>query len=155
MRIRSVSPLIATIILIALTVAIGAIIVGWGRSYVQKQMMCTSFSLYISDYRATSSSLILTVQNTGIAIDLSRYTLQVYIISKDGSSVDVQPCSNTNTSAKCVILNMGGSLYQDNIIGEGTYFRLNLTGYYIGNLPQSAKILIQGCGDVSNTIYFI
>jgi len=118
-------------------------------------MACTGFSLYISEYRATSSSLILTVQNTGTAIDLGRYTLQVYITSKDGSSVDIQSCSNTDTSAKCVILSMGGGLYQGNIIGEGTYFRLNLTGYYSGNLPQSAKILIEGCGDVSNTIYFV
>jgi len=47
MRIRSVSPLIATIILIALTVAIGAIIVGWGRSYVQKQVSCLGASVNI------------------------------------------------------------------------------------------------------------
>lgn len=35
---RSVSPLIATIILIALTVALGAIIVGWAKSYVSSQV---------------------------------------------------------------------------------------------------------------------
>ncbi|RIB35343.1 MAG: hypothetical protein BXU00_02345 [Candidatus Nanoclepta minutus] len=44
MKIRGVSPLIATIILIALTVSIGAIIVGWGRSYIQKQMICAGMS---------------------------------------------------------------------------------------------------------------
>jgi len=152
MGIKGVSPLIATIILIALTVSIGAIIVGWGRSYIQKQMMCTGFSLYISEYRAKNSSLILTVQNTGSPIDLTRYTLQVYLT---GSLGDVIECSNTNSTARCIIMYMSEVMYNDTVIGEATYFKLNLTTYNSSNLPQSAKILIKGCGDVSNTIYFV
>jgi len=51
MKIKGVSPLIATIILIALTISIGAIIVAWGRSYVQKQMTCAGMSASL-DYES-------------------------------------------------------------------------------------------------------
>jgi len=153
MRIKSVSPLIATIILIALTVSIGAIIVGWGRSYIQKQMMCTGFSLYISDYRVTNSSLVLIVQNTGNAIDLGRYTLQTYITS---NNIAIEDCGYNTSEYNCIVEYLDGRPYSPyDTIKEGIYFMLNLTGYNSTNLPQSVKILIKGCGDVSNTVIFV
>ena len=42
---RAVSPLIATILLVALTVSIGAMVIGWGRQYVQQQTGCLGYKL--------------------------------------------------------------------------------------------------------------
>jgi len=42
-------------------------------------MTCTGFSLYISEYRSTSDYLLLVVQNTGIAIDLSKLAISIHL----------------------------------------------------------------------------
>ncbi|BFI73890.1 hypothetical protein YN1_8770 [Nanoarchaeota archaeon] len=73
---RSVSPLIATIILIALTVALGAIIVGWARGYVNSQVSTLGaqaeiLSALYSAYTPSGSSspsyylINITVENIG------------------------------------------------------------------------------------------
>jgi len=83
MRIKGVSPLIATIILIALTVSIGAIIVGWGRSYVQKQTSCLGMSIQLSNLKGGASAWNITITNIGEQpVLLSR--LKGVIILKEG-----------------------------------------------------------------------
>ncbi|MEM5880115.1 MAG: hypothetical protein QXQ16_02390 [Candidatus Aenigmatarchaeota archaeon] len=67
---KSISPLIATFILITLTVAIGAMIVAWGRQYVQKQIMCAgmgaSLTVISKDFPDNDSwSITLNLFNTG------------------------------------------------------------------------------------------
>jgi len=75
---RSVSPLIATILLVALTVSIGAMIIGWGRQYVQQQTACLEYSIQIIETRNISEEnvtlqdqnytflkLELIIENTG------------------------------------------------------------------------------------------
>jgi len=67
MRIKGVSPLIATIILIALTVSIGAIIVGWGRSYIQRQASCLNVGFEILSLEFDGNNIKnIAVLNTGL-----------------------------------------------------------------------------------------
>ena len=54
---RGVSPLIATVLLIAFAVALGAVVMNWGRSYVTEQ---------VSEVKQTS----LTIDCSGVAIDI-------------------------------------------------------------------------------------
>ncbi len=66
MNVRSVSPLIATIVLISLTIAIGAIIVGWGRAYIQKQTSCLGVGFEILSLEFNGSTIKdIKVLNTG------------------------------------------------------------------------------------------
>ncbi|MEM4680725.1 MAG: hypothetical protein QW038_02940 [Nanopusillaceae archaeon] len=67
---KSISPLIATFILITLTVAIGAMIVAWGRQYVQKQIMCAgmgaSLTVISKNFPNNASwNITLNLFNTG------------------------------------------------------------------------------------------
>lgn len=54
-------------VLIALTVEVSAIFVGWGRSYVQRQTSCLGISLYIQNvvYDTASGKYNITVVNNG------------------------------------------------------------------------------------------
>ncbi|MGC9133332.1 MAG: archaellin/type IV pilin N-terminal domain-containing protein [Nanopusillaceae archaeon] len=96
---RSVSPLIATIILIALTVALGAIIVGWARGYVRGQVSNLGAQLeYLSSSCNSSvqisvggkpinvTSLNLTVSNTG-SVDIYPQSLSVEINTLSGETI--------------------------------------------------------------------
>lgn len=66
---RAISPLIATFILISLTVAVGAMIVAWGRNYVQKQMVCirlgARMSVVSKDFTSVPAIINISVMNTG------------------------------------------------------------------------------------------
>mgnify|MGYP001770643928 CR=1 FL=1 len=76
---RAISPLIATIILVALTVAIGALIVNWGRAYVSKSMSCVTLSMSL--YNPTKGTnyidfkLFYTSENP---TEFSDYTVKIY-----------------------------------------------------------------------------
>ena len=63
---KPVSPLIASILLITLTVSIGAMIIGWGRQYVQQKTGClgVGFEILAVNFDGSSMSNI-EVLNTG------------------------------------------------------------------------------------------
>ena len=94
MNIRSVSPLIATIVLISLTIAIGAIIVGWGRAYVQKQVSCATMSATLSykkyEYNPSTKTydIYLSIVNSGGSI-INLKDTYIKIISADLTTSDV------------------------------------------------------------------
>ncbi|MFZ8801154.1 MAG: archaellin/type IV pilin N-terminal domain-containing protein [Candidatus Nanopusillus sp.] len=67
MKIKAVSPLIATIILIALTVALGAIIIGWARNYVSSEVSKLGAQVQILQviYDNLNGNITILAQNIG------------------------------------------------------------------------------------------
>jgi flagellin-like protein len=131
MKIKAVSPLIATIILIALTVALGAIIVGWARSYVSSQVSNLGAQVQILQviYNNSNGNISILVQNIGSA-QLVGNNLLVSFSSTNGKS---QKCPLVLSS------NMGGYLacYIYNITDPSS-----ATSLINGTIPQNSIFLI-------------
>jgi flagellin-like protein len=104
---RGVSPLIATVLLIAFAVALGAVVMNWGRQYVEDT---TKFAKEKSDvdvkcsigvviefdeqggmkqicYNSTGSSVNFTLKNNGPSADIS--ALQVRMYGQNGINITV------------------------------------------------------------------
>jgi len=151
MSIKGVSPLIATIILIALTVSIGAIIVGWGRSYIQKQIKCTSYSadLYIAQWKPQNSVLEIKFVNSGIEPILKNELLVIILDTQGGKRV----CGNDTLNTE----GCSHSLASPSRIDPGNYsiFSVSIPSttpwkdYIVGG---ELWLEIIGCGRISPTI---
>ncbi|BBL45582.1 hypothetical protein MJ1_0420 [Nanobdella aerobiophila] len=130
MKIKAVSPLIATIILIALTVALGAVIVGWAKGYVRGQ---------ISNLGAQSE--ILVAQEGGGAINITAENIGSNAILANDIEVEVQTA--TGNIYKCPVV-------QNSAAGSA------LT-CYVSNIvnPSNTSISYLGSSISSNTIFVI
>jgi len=142
MRIKGVSPLIATIILIALTVSIGAIIVGWGRSYIQRQTSCLGISLLIQSvvYDTNTGKYNITVLNNGEQqVIVGR--LKVGFVDANGYTQSTNP---TITDLQ------GNQIPSDNAILPGE--KILLIAGVPSSISNPAYVYIhhQVCGKVSN-----
>ena len=84
---RTVSPLIASILLIALTVSIGAMIIGWGRQYVQQQTSCLGVSVQLSDLWGGTNGWNITVTNSGEQVIQIGRLKSVVILEGGGKDV--------------------------------------------------------------------
>ena len=136
MRIKAVSPLIATIILIALTVALGAIIVGWARGYVGSQVTNLGAQVQILQVSHNDSNGIanisILVQNLG-STQLVANNLLVKFSSTNGES---QKCplvlsSNTGGYLECYVYNItdpsSTNPYINGTIPQNSLFLINMT----------------------------
>ena len=136
MRIKAVSPLIATIILIALTVALGAIIVGWARGYVGSQVTNLGAQVQILQVSHNDSNSIanisILVQNLG-STQLVANNLLVKFSSTNGES---QKCplvlsSNTGGYLECYVYNItdpsSTNPYINGTIPQNSLFLINMT----------------------------
>ena len=136
MKIKAVSPLIATIILIALTVALGAIIVGWARGYVGSQV--TNLGAQVEILQVTYNSngnfanISILAQNIG-STQLIANNLLVKFSSTNGES---QKCpltlsGNAQQYLACYIYNItdpsSGNSYINGTISQNTIFLINMT----------------------------
>ncbi|MFP3256476.1 MAG: archaellin/type IV pilin N-terminal domain-containing protein [Candidatus Nanopusillus acidilobi] len=133
MKIKAVSPLIATIILIALTVALGAIIVGWARSYVSRQV--TNLGAQVEILQVTYNSngnISILAQNIG-STQLVTNNLLIEFSSTNGES---QKCplalsGNAGGYLACYIYNItdpsSGNSYINGTIPQNTIFLINMT----------------------------
>jgi len=89
---KAVSPLIATIVLISFTIAIGSLVINWGKQFITAQTQglqqagveCQKENADIIKviYDKTHSKLAFTIKNTG-EIDIAFRKVNVYY--KDGS----------------------------------------------------------------------
>jgi len=148
MRKRAVSPLIATIILIALTVSIGAVIVAWARNYMITQLTCAQTHVTINSYTKGASMITITVTNDGnIDIPLNSTDLSAVVITTQGIA---HTCSIAPTlqSTKCNLL------AQNDILRVGGIASLSIA---FGNeLPvdnvASIFLTYGKCGQISNQI---
>jgi len=144
MRIRSVSPLIATIILIALTVAIGAIIVGWGRSYVQQQTSCLGYEVVIEDatVNVTSKTITLKIRNTG-EVPIRQNLTEVYFYNINGNRYRIP---STNIFLFDEINNMNNVI----LVGSSGRINANFTGITSCNDVLEVEVGIMRCGIITN-----
>jgi len=129
MKIKAVSPLIATIILIALTVALGAIIVGWARGYVGSQVTNLGAQVQILQviYNNSNGNMAILAQNIG-SNQLVVNNLLVKFSSTNGNS---QKCplvlsSNTGGYLACYVYNItdpsSGNSYINGTIPQNSIF---------------------------------
>jgi len=134
MKIKAVSPLIATIILIALTVALGAIIVGWAKGYVSNQVTNLGAQVEILQvtYNNSNGNISILVQNIG-STQLSANNLLVEFSSTNGNS---QKCpvvlsGNAGGYLECYIYNItnpsSGNSYINGTIPQNSIFQINMT----------------------------
>jgi len=134
MKIKAVSPLIATIILIALTVALGAIIVGWARGYVSSQVTNLGAQVQILQviYNNSNGNMAILAQNIG-SNQLVVNNLLVKFSSTNGNS---QKCplvlsSNTGGYLACYVYNItdpsSGNSYINGTIPQNSIFLINMT----------------------------
>jgi len=134
MKIKAVSPLIATIILIALTVALGAIIVGWARGYVSSQVSNLGAQVQILQvsYNDSNGDISILVQNIG-STQLIANNLLVEFSSTNGES---QKCplalsGNAQGYLECYIYNItdpsSGNSYINGTIPQNKIFLINMT----------------------------
>ena len=134
MKIKAVSPLIATIILIALTVALGAIIVGWAKGYVNNQVTSLGAQVQILQvsYNNSNGNIAILVQNIG-STQLVANNLLVEFSSTNGES---QKCplvlsSNTGGYLACYVYNItdpsSGNSYINGTIPQNSIFLINMT----------------------------
>jgi archaeal flagellin N-terminal-like domain len=134
MKIKAVSPLIATIILIALTVALGAIIVGWARGYVSSQVSNLGAQVQILQviYNNSNGDMSILAQNIG-SNQLVVNNLLVKFSSTNGNS---QKCplvlsSNTGGYLACYVYNItnpsSGNSYINGTIPQNSIFLINMT----------------------------
>jgi len=137
MKIKAVSPLIATIILIALTVALGAIIVGWARGYVTSQVTNLGAQVEILQVFPNNSNgnfvnISILVQNIG-STQLIANNLLVEFSSTNGES---QKCplalsGNAQQYLECYIYNItdpsSGNSYINGTISQNKIFLINMT----------------------------
>jgi len=152
MKIKAVSPLIATIILIALTVALGAIIVGWARGYVSSQV--TNLGAQVEILQVTYDSngnIAILAQNIG-STQLVANNLLVEFTSTSGKS---QKCplalsGNAQQYLECYIYNItdpsSGNSYINGTIPQNTIFLINMTvnmnNFSISSSPAGSTIYV-------------
>lgn len=134
MKIKAVSPLIATIILIALTVALGAIIVGWAKGYVSNQVTNLGAQVQILQvtYNNSNGNIEILAQNIG-STQLVANNLLVEFSSINGNS---QKCpvvlsGNAQGYLECYIYNItdpsSGNSYINGTIPQNSIFQINMT----------------------------
>ena len=134
MKIKAVSPLIATIILIALTVALGAIIVGWARGYVSSQVTNLGAQVQILQviYNNSNGNMAILAQNIG-SNQLVVNNLLVKFSSTNGNS---QKCplvlsGNAGGYLSCYVYNItdpsSGNSYINGTIPSNSIFLINMT----------------------------
>ncbi|MDT7891067.1 MAG: archaellin/type IV pilin N-terminal domain-containing protein [Candidatus Nanopusillus sp.] len=134
MKIKAVSPLIATIILIALTVALGAIIVGWARSYVGSQVTNLGAQVQILQviYNNSNGNIAILAQNIG-STQLVAKDLLITFSSINGKSQKCPLVSSSNDTKylACYIYNITNpsstTSLIDGTIPQNSLFLINMT----------------------------
>jgi len=137
---KGISPLIATVLIIAFTVAVAGIVSLWASGFAQvttrdiqnrseERIHCTYGSIAISDvnFCSTRNELSGRLTNNGI-IDLGQITLQE--VYSNGSSPTQGLCLSGSSVISCTTANLTikpGYLYTFNISGISTGFdRVNV-----------------------------
>jgi len=145
---RAVSPLIATIILIALTVSIGAVVVAWARNYMMTQLTCAQTHVTIDRYVKGNNMITITVTNDGnIDIPLNSTDLSAVVVTKQGIT-HTCTMSQTLQSTKCNLL------AQNEVLRAGGVASLSIA--FGNDLPVdnvvSVALVYGKCGQISNQI---
>ncbi|MGC9079432.1 MAG: archaellin/type IV pilin N-terminal domain-containing protein [Nanopusillaceae archaeon] len=156
MKMRSVSPLIATIILIALTVALGAIIVGWARGYVKGQVSTLGANAQVLGVVCNKNLVNVTIQNIG-STQINLQYLSVEITTQTGSTYKCPISLNTSTvpqGVACIIyaaFNVSGSSISS-ISNPNTNLQLN--DIIVLSVNTSSSLSGQLTGSTVGLLYY-
>src|SRR3989304_1081203 len=114
--VKGISPLVATVLLIAFTVAVGGLLSVWLTGFSTQttdiikqqsntQLTCSygGISVDTLKYSSAAGSLAGNVRNTGL-IGLGNFTLQV--VWQNATIFSTQLCTNTTSAYSCSISNM-------------------------------------------------
>jgi flagellin-like protein len=131
-RMKGISPLIATVLLISVTIAIAGIVWQWSGGFFQDQtervseqsdrtILCSYGSINVKDLRfqTTQSRLSGNIENTGqIAIG----NVSISIVYQNSTSQTIKLCTDPTGSVSCT----GGNLSLD--IAERVGFNVSIWG---------------------------
>jgi flagellin-like protein len=141
---KAVSPLIATVLLIAFAVALGALVMNWGKTYTEEQMSYTTtksneelecelnVELDIKEidgqpqifYSSSSNTLTFILENKGRK-DID--SIRIRITGQDGN--DINTTDITDSKIEAGGLYRGSVEYTDNNIDQIEFIpKLNTTG---------------------------
>lgn len=152
---RAVSPLIATILIVALTVAIGSLIISWGQTYVKTKVNCLRYALTIYELRqgATNTELLVRVENTGtVSIDLQNDQDFAFVITLTDGSAKTCRLGTTPPANGCVIEQVSGDQLEP---GEIQTLKILLgTGLTVDQV-ESGYFKYGTCGQISNEAYIL
>jgi len=155
MHSKGISPLIATILLIAFVIAVGGVLSGWLVSFTKERtdearirgetdIMCSYSGLYVSDadWNDTTGRLSLTVENTG-SEDLQEFNMIVIYQNNSAYTLEVSPSSS--------ILEPGDVLVFYNDTSVGSCSDISQVIFKSDTCPVDArdKILVTDIDDCS------
>lgn len=150
---RAVSPLIATILLVALTISIGAMIIGWGKEYVKKQTKCIGYEIDILNAKADYTNRILkvSVHNKGtedliLSTEASPLVFHAVIAGQDYYCAVADPATIGATG--CAIKKGTADLAAGQIGTIEIHFGsgIDLSKY------EEGEFIIKGCGTIGEKI---
>lgn len=111
---KGISPLIATVLLIAFTVGVGAILVTWVTGFTrsttqtvgrqsEKEVVCSYAGVSLKSLSFNNPYLSGIIENSG-SVTLGNFTM--VIIYTNGTSTSFDLCTVGNTVEKCTVSNM-------------------------------------------------
>jgi flagellin-like protein len=131
---KGISPLVATVLLIAFTVSIAGIISAWLTSFArtttstvseesERQLLClhASLSLRSATYSSSSNSLIGVLENSG-EVPIGNISLQ--IIYNDATSQKFELCLVGDRVLNCSVSNLTLARY-----GDTATFNVSVSSY--------------------------
>ncbi len=148
---KGVSPLIATVLLIAFAVALGAVVMNWGRGYVEdtqdfaqqksdSELRCSSdvkidfiqsktkkFVCFSNDTTNNIGNIRFTLSNVG-QVDISE--LQTVVIGTAGVSTKIFNLSNATLTKGAVFRNVTN--FSNSVVGGVEQFRI-VSGIKVGS----------------------
>lgn len=149
-RMKGISPLIATVLLISLTVAVAGIVWAWSGPFFKDQtkrvseqsdrtLFCSYGNINVKDlkFQSTQSRLSGNIENTGqIAVG----NITISVVYQNSTSQTVKLCNDPTGSVSC----SGGNLSLD--IAERVGFNVSIWGSNYESIRVSTN-----CSQVSDT----
>jgi len=149
---RAVSPLIATILLVAL-ISIGAMIIGWGKEYTNRQIKCIGYEIDIlsTNIDYTNRILKVSVHNKGtedliLSTEVSPLVFHAVIAGQDYYCTVTDPA--TIGASECAIKKGTADLAAGQIGTIEIHFGsgIDLSKY------EEGEFIIKGCGVISKKV---
>jgi hypothetical protein len=152
MKTKGVSPFLATILIVAFTVAVGGILGSWLINFSGTQasnvgqqggltITCTNGGISLSDLKYHCPKLSGKVKNTG-KIDLGNITLQIIYTNTSGEKICMSYAGGTVVSATCpgnMSIAMGEEYGFNLTIGGSNYDKIRVYGNCTSDVSYEAK----------------
>ena len=141
---KSVSPLIATIVLISFTIAIGSLVINWAKQFITAQtqslqqsgVQCQKESVEIVSAKVDNNHrLNFIIRNSG-SVEFKFVKLNVYY--SDGSVETVTSFTDNNANQQCGSGNNNNNNQQECKVDKSSVKKFTTSKGL--NIPQNAKV---------------